>query len=85
MGGVPKSGGAEAPLVEVKTFGEGMMDSWINASAAEEACSGPEVQEKGHQAKGNEGAHMLYNKDGYYTRAAACYILKAFKAAGGQV
>jgi hypothetical protein len=61
-----------------------MMDSWIDSALADEMCSGPEVAEKGHQAKGNEGAHMLYNKDGYYTRAAACYILKAFKAAGGQ-
>jgi hypothetical protein len=71
--------------MKIETFAEGFMNSWIDSALAEEMCSGPEVPEKGHQAKGNEGAHMLYNKDGYYTRAAACYILKAFKAAGGQV
>jgi hypothetical protein len=48
--------------------------------AADTKCSGPEVPEKGHQAKGGQSAHLAYNKDGYYTRAAACYIYNRFKA-----
>jgi hypothetical protein len=38
-------------------------------------------EERGHRATGQ--AHMAYNRDGYYVDAAACYIVKKFKAAGG--
>ena len=37
------------------------------------------VQERGHNAPGREGAHLMYNKDGYYVKAAACYILQQWK------
>jgi hypothetical protein len=38
-------------------------------------------EERGHRASGQ--AHMAYNRDGYYVEAAACYIVKKFKAGGG--
>jgi hypothetical protein len=47
--------------------------------AADAKCAGQEVPEKGHVAKSSKGAHLAYNNDGYYTRAAACYIYKRFK------
>jgi hypothetical protein len=52
----------------------------IQNPAADAKCSGPEVEEKGHVAKSSKGAHLAYNADGYYTRAAACYIYNQFKA-----
>ncbi|KAF2401112.1 alpha/beta-hydrolase [Trichodelitschia bisporula] len=60
------------PIVEAMDDAEG----WQQAQ-----CSGPEVQEKGHKAVGSEGAHMLYNKDGYYVKAAACFIYNRLQAA----
>jgi hypothetical protein len=52
--------------------------------AADAKCAGPEVEEKGHVAKSSKGAHLAYNNDGYYTRAAACYIYNRFKASAKQ-
>jgi hypothetical protein len=41
------------------------------------------VEVKGRQAKGSrEGPHLLYNKDGYYVKAASCYILSQWKKQG---
>jgi hypothetical protein len=43
--------------------------------------------ERGHASKGGSGmaAHMAYKQDRYYVEAAACYIAKMFKGAGGAV
>jgi hypothetical protein len=42
-------------------------------------------EETGHRAAKGGGAHLAYNGDGYYVKAAACYIAKKFKEAGGSV
>jgi hypothetical protein len=58
------------------------------------------VEDRGHHATGSsESPHLLYNKgksfvfkrilsylevDGYYVRAATCYIMQAWKKAGGK-
>jgi hypothetical protein len=48
------------------------------------SCAGPEVTDLlGHKAKSSKGAHLAYNEDGFYVHAAACFVLKQFKAAGG--
>jgi hypothetical protein len=67
MGGMPKMGGEAQPPTEMKAVSAEQMDSWINSALAQEVCSAPEKPEKGHQAKGSEGAHMLYNKDGKHS------------------
>jgi hypothetical protein len=56
--------------------------------AAAPDCAGEfspdKVEIKGRQAKGSrEGPHLLYNKDGYYVKAASCYILSQWKKQGG--
>jgi hypothetical protein len=56
--------------------------TWINLAAPN--CTA-DVEEKGHQpitVKG-ESAHTVYNKDGYYVKAAACYIVSQYKKLGG--
>jgi hypothetical protein len=60
-------------------FERSLLESFQNP-AADAKCSGPEVPEKGHVAKSSKGAHLAYNNDGYYTRAAACYVYNRFKA-----
>jgi hypothetical protein len=52
-----------------------------DAFAREVLQNGCGEEERGHKATGQ--AHMAYNRDGYYVEAAACYIVKKFKAAGG--
>ena len=41
------------------------------------------VEDK-HVAKTPGNAHLAYNADGYYVKAAACYINAAYRKAGGQ-
>ncbi|KAF1809511.1 alpha/beta-hydrolase [Eremomyces bilateralis CBS 781.70] len=64
---------------------DGVLDlrstSDLEARAAPD-CSQPEPAEKGHRASGGS-AHLAYSADGFYTRAAACYILRAFTASQG--
>ena len=60
-------------------FERSLLEAFQNP-AADAKCSGPEVPEKGHVAKSSKGAHLAYNNDGYYTRAAACYVYNRFKA-----
>jgi hypothetical protein len=74
---------AVAPAVEAEEsaqFERSLMEAFQNP-AADAKCSGPEVPEKGHVAKSSKGAHLAYNNDGYYTKAAACYIYNRYKAA----
>jgi hypothetical protein len=40
-------------------------------------------EETGHRAAKGGGAHLAYNANGCYVKAAACYIEKKFKEAGG--
>jgi hypothetical protein len=61
-----------------------MANSWslnlvgtIGQVDAEQECSGADVPEKGHQAK---GFNKNYNGDAFYTKAAACYIYKKLKS-----
>ena len=74
---------AVVPVVEADEsaaqFERSLLAAFQNP-AADAKCSGPEVPEKGHVAKSSKGAHLAYNNDGYYTRAAACYIYNRFKA-----
>ena len=53
-------------------------------AADESMCAGAEVTDfVGHKAKGSKPAHLAYNEDGFYVYAAACFVLKQFKASGG--
>jgi hypothetical protein len=72
-----------SPAVEASEsaaqFERALQDAFQNP-AADAKCSGPEVPEKGHVAKSSKGAHLAYNNDGFFVRAAACYIYNRFKA-----
>jgi hypothetical protein len=48
--------------------------------SADDECA---VEEK-HTAKTPGNAHLAYNADGYYVKAAACYINAAYRKAGGK-
>jgi hypothetical protein len=68
----PKGKGEDAPAPRLRRD--------LMAPAAE--CVA-DVQERGHQpAYKGEGAHLAYNKDGYYIKAAACYVLEQWKKSG---
>jgi hypothetical protein len=41
------------------------------------------VQERGHTAKSNKGAHLAYNADGEYVKAAACFVLQQWNKSHG--
>ncbi|KAF2664313.1 hypothetical protein BT63DRAFT_444063 [Microthyrium microscopicum] len=45
-----------------------------------------EVEEQGHQpvSVAGDSAHTIYNKDGYYVYAAACFVQRMYVAAGGK-
>lgn len=50
---------------------------------ADDVCSGPEVPENGHKVAtgGIPGiGNKLYHVDGFYIRAAACFIYKRYKS-----
>jgi hypothetical protein len=50
-------------------------------TSADSQCD-PNVPEKGHQVKrsvNDAPIHFMYNKDGYYIKAAACYIAERFR------
>jgi hypothetical protein len=82
MGGMGGMGGMSAPPKDNSADKKKREEQFIRAIMQQDPmCAGPEVAEKGHQAKGAEGAHLLYNKDGHYIKAAACYIYKRFHAA----
>jgi hypothetical protein len=89
MGGKGGFGGkgakAPAPVAEAERAIAPSLFTELMAAAPD--CAGefsPEkVVVKGRQAKGSrEGPHLLYNKDGYYVKAASCYILSQWKKQG---
>jgi hypothetical protein len=53
----------------------GLAESLMPEDALAE-CSGDDVPEKGHQTSGYAKS---YNRDAFYTKAAACYIFKKLK------
>jgi hypothetical protein len=66
-----------------------MASSWRSMSIVEDldgpTCSEADRPEKGHKIKaGTPGAfgNKAYHVDGYYIRAAACYIWKSYKNVG---
>jgi hypothetical protein len=89
MGGKDGFGGkgakAPTPVADAERATGPSLFTELMAAAPD--CAGelsPEkVEVKGRQAKGSrEGPHLLYNKDGYYVKAASCYILSQWKKQG---
>jgi hypothetical protein len=56
----------------------------ISGALSPADCNREEVAEKNHKAKGSGSSHMLYNSDGHFPPAAACYVYKKYMAAKGQ-
>ena len=50
--------------------------------AVDAACAA-DVNPKGYVPKVAGMPHMVYNTDGYYVRAAACYVASQYKKLGG--
>jgi hypothetical protein len=78
-------GAPKAPTADPATVPAPSLFTELTAAAPD--CAGefsPEkIEVKGRQAKGSrEGPHLLYNKDGYYVKAASCYILSQWKKHG---
>jgi hypothetical protein len=50
---------------------------------AEDACSTAGLDPRGYVPKVSGMPHLAYNTDGYYIRAAACYVASQFKKLSG--
>ena len=79
---LPTSNAVYPPVNETMFLGLNLF-AQDNAFAGDNGCGS---DEKGHAIKGGGtgmAAHMAYNRDGYYVNAAACFIAKNFRSAGG--
>ncbi|KAF2400701.1 alpha/beta-hydrolase [Trichodelitschia bisporula] len=77
-GGFGKGAKGGKGLVNIEPFMRAPVnDVWTDA-LLQQQCG---EEEKGHPVKGM--AHMAYNADGYYIRAAGCYIAKKYKERAG--
>jgi hypothetical protein len=65
----PKSSGGPARIAKRATL--------------DEACSNASVEPRGYVPKVSGMPHMAYNTDGYYVRAAACFVASQFKKLSG--
>jgi hypothetical protein len=90
-GGMPKMGGSPKGMGGMTSSkGDGAPDApseirFINGETIKrQADCAAEVEERGHQPKlSGESAHTAYNKDGYYVRAAACFVYNQWKKSSG--
>lgn len=92
-GGMGKLGGAkgkgDAPVGDApaETPAETGVEFVRRQKGAVADCAGvnnpASVQERGHSAPGAEGAHLMYNKNGYYVKAAACFVVQQWNKVKG--
>jgi hypothetical protein len=90
MGGAAKGSGGMSGMPEMGSSSKNEEDDDDEDTrrkrgnlVTRQAECGAEVQERGHvPAYKGEGAHLAYNKDGYYIKAAACYVLEQWKKNG---
>ncbi|KAF2405390.1 alpha/beta-hydrolase [Trichodelitschia bisporula] len=85
--GLPKGLNITRPapkVVPARPAGKGAFVDLVGIEEADE-CPAVDIAEKGHTPKSYppESAHTVYNKDGYYIKAAACFVAKQYKAAAG--
>jgi pimeloyl-ACP methyl ester carboxylesterase len=79
-GGKGKFGGKGFPKGAKGPKAGGPVSEMVERSIMADECA---VEEK-HVARTPGNAHLAYNADGYYVKAAACYINAAYRKAGGQ-
>ncbi|KAK2804590.1 condensin complex subunit Cut3 [Onygenales sp. PD_10] len=82
-GGIGGIGGGLGGLFGRRSLGAGFKSAGMLKTRQAPDCSGPEPEEKGHEAGGGLSAHLAYNEDGFYIYAAACYVQKQYQASGG--